>query len=72
LIVIFGIYGAARGDELVKVVKDIRAEGDVYLVSIPDTKTHKERKFYVDIEYASYVRRYINLCPPNVGNSRFF
>lgn len=73
VITIFGLYGATLAVELTKVVvEDIRVEGEIFMVVIPETKTNLARKFAIDIEYAGFMRKYINLRPKNVPHRRFF
>lgn len=73
VIMIFGVYGASRADELTKVeTKDVRKEGAVYIIKYEDTKTNIMRSFTVEDEYATYVEKYIALRPINVPHNRFF
>ncbi|KAJ6647342.1 hypothetical protein Bhyg_02564, partial [Pseudolycoriella hygida] len=60
VILILGIYGATRADELTKMVlADIQVQGDVYLVQIPHTKNYFPRSFTIEQEYATYLRKYL-------------
>lgn len=70
---IFGVYGATRADELTKVnVNDVREEGNVLVIKIPETKTNVVRTFTVENEYAALIRKYAKLRPSTVGHNRFF
>ncbi|KAJ6642738.1 hypothetical protein Bhyg_07692, partial [Pseudolycoriella hygida] len=56
VILVLGIYGTTRADELTKLVlKDIEVQGAVYLVKIPDTKNKLPRSFTIEQEYAAFV-----------------
>lgn len=73
MVLIFGITGATRKDELLKMeIDDIKERGDrIYLVNIPKNKTDTPRSFTICDNYYDIVKKYINLRP--AGNlTRFF
>lgn len=73
VIMIFGVYGATRADELTKVhVSDIREEGNIIIVKIPETKTNVVRTFTVEDQYAECIKKYMNLRPQKIDHNRFF
>lgn len=70
---IFLISGITRTDDLVKVgVNDVVEQGSVFLIKITEKKTNSIRSFTVESEYASCVRKYIELRPSYVTHDRFF
>lgn len=70
---IFGICGACRSHELPAVLlDDIQKKEDVYLVSIPDTKTHVKRSFTIGEPFFSIVKKYADLRPATVQHKKFF
>ncbi|XP_077256510.1 uncharacterized protein LOC143894243 [Temnothorax americanus] len=70
---IFEVCGACRREELVNIkVNDIEDKETVLLVKIPTTKTYKPRSFIISDEFYTISKKYINLRPKNVQNSRFF
>lgn len=70
---IFGLLGACRTDELVKItVDDITNHGNLILVKIPKTKTCVPRSFTVSDDYLRIVENYRQLRPDNVPTNRFF
>lgn len=71
---IFGIHGACRGNELLKItVDDIEKHSDeLLLVKLIDTKTKIDRSFIIRGQYKSIVENYQNLRPPNMKTNRFF
>lgn len=77
VILIVGIAGACRRDELVKmVVDDIEDKESILIVNIPDSKTYNSRTFTVTnnatLDYLSIYRKYISLRPKNCTNRRLF
>ncbi|KAF2881012.1 hypothetical protein ILUMI_25160 [Ignelater luminosus] len=74
VILILGISGSCRCDDLVKLkIEDIEDFGSSLLVRIPDSKTHKMRSFSViGEEYISKYRKYVSLRPPGMDEQRFF
>lgn len=77
VILILGIAGACRRDELVKmVVDDIEDKESILIVKIPDSKTYNSRTFTVTntttLDYLSIYRKYISLRPKNCTIRRLF
>lgn len=73
MILIFGIYGATRTDELTKVLlTHIKEQGEVIIVRIPETKNNVLRTFTIEGFYTEYVRKYMKLRPANAKCDRFF
>ncbi|XP_043481887.1 uncharacterized protein LOC122510983 isoform X1 [Leptopilina heterotoma] len=73
VIAIFGIFGALRGDELVKVTtKDVERQGSLYLIKVRVTKNLNPQSFVIPEQFSSYLEKYINLRPKNVTTDRFF
>ncbi|XP_050315414.1 uncharacterized protein LOC126749762 [Anthonomus grandis grandis] len=71
--VIFGISGACRMDELVKMtVQDIQDLLSKLLVTIPDSKTNTSRSFIVNEMYLNLYRKYVSLRPRDMNTTRFF
>ena len=73
VVLVFGVFGAPRVDELTKLmVGHVREKDDLFLVDIPhDNKTEADRFFVIEA-YGDYVRRYRQLRPKNVPHDRFF
>lgn len=70
---IFGICGATRCDELNKLeVADVEDLGGKYLVSIRDSKNGLPRKFVVGDLFYERVKKYISLKPSDFETERFF
>ncbi|KAL0879211.1 hypothetical protein ABMA27_002994 [Loxostege sticticalis] len=71
---IFGIHGACRGNELVKItVDDIENHSDqLLLVKLTDTKTKIDRSFIIRGEYKRIVEKYQSLRPSDIKSNRFF
>lgn len=74
VLLIIGVSGACRRDELVKMtVDDIQDEGSVVLITVPDTKTNGQRIFtIINPEYIRIFRTYAECRPPHVSCKRFF
>ena len=73
VIAIFGICGACRSDELTKIlVEHVKDHDGVYIVSIPDTKTHISRVFTIGSNFYPIVQKYINMRPAHAPTKRFF
>lgn len=67
------MYGATRGDELTRVeLKDIKEHGELFVITIPETKTKIVRKFTLENEGAGYLRKYLALRPATTTSTRFF
>lgn len=71
---IFGVTGACRGIELLKItVNDLQKHSDsLILVNLTDTKTKIDRSFVIRDEYVKIVEKYQSLRPCNMTNNRFF
>lgn len=68
-----GVFGACRGDEIVKLTTDnVTDDGFEIVVRIPDSKTKEPRMYPVNIRFVKYIREYISLRPPNITTNRFF
>ncbi|KAJ8685454.1 hypothetical protein QAD02_021247 [Eretmocerus hayati] len=85
VVLIFGICGAMRCDEMVKLlttdVRDMASPVEMneqnqnqfqFYVSINDTKTFNPRSFVIGSIFYSTVKAYIDLRPTNWDNSRLF
>ena len=73
MVLIFGIAGACRREELWKIsLHDIADLGSKLLVTIPDNKTKKPRSFVVNEMYMEIYRKYCSFRPKNYDNTRFF
>jgi hypothetical protein len=77
-VLIFGIAGACRRCELVKLsTKDVSDEGTFLRVIIPVTKNYEPRDFVITEGCAKYnlielVRKYMALRKPTTPHDRFF
>lgn len=70
---IFGVYGAMRSNEFVKLrVVDVIEKDDIFVIQVMENKTRIDRSFIVQNEYAEYVRRYRELRKPGTDTDRFF
>lgn len=76
---IFGLAGACRREELMKITTDdIEDNGNILIVTIPCTKTNKPRKFVVcdpgedKPSYIDLYQKYKALRPKNCQHKRFF
>lgn len=70
---IFGVAGACRTDEILNVmVQHVAIEGNILLITIPDTKTKIQRKFTIDDPFCDMVKKYMSLRPKNCSHHRFF
>lgn len=71
---ILGISGACRREELVKMtIDDIEDVGSVLIVKIPDSKTYSERTFTVsNAKYIEIYRKYTALRPQTPSSRRLF
>ncbi|XP_031332895.1 uncharacterized protein LOC116163187 [Photinus pyralis] len=73
VVVIFGIYGACRREELCNIkLTDIEDLGSQLLVKIPCNKTNKPRSFIVNDTYLETYRKYAAVRPSNFHCNRFF
>ncbi|XP_043481274.1 uncharacterized protein LOC122510576 [Leptopilina heterotoma] len=73
VIMIFGIFGALRSDELVKVkVEHVKKQGEIYHVIVPVTKNMMPRSLTITGEFCKYVENYSKLRPKLATEDRFF
>lgn len=73
VIIIFGIYGALRCEELTNLkFADIERQGNLLLVKIPKTKTYVAKSFTISPEGQPWVMQYIKLRPAHCTEQRFF
>ncbi|CAH1369752.1 hypothetical protein MTP99_000982 [Tenebrio molitor] len=78
IVLIMGIFGACRCDELVKMsVDDVTEVGTYLSIDIPMTKTDKPRRFVIVKEGCSadpiaLYQKYISLRPANIKHNRLF
>lgn len=76
IILIFGIFGACRRDDLIRLtLEDVEDNGRFLVVFLRDGKTHKSRSFTITKEGCpfdpcSFYRKYINLRPTNMKTTR--
>lgn len=75
---VIAVSGGCRCDELVKMcINDIEDKGDLLLIHIPYTKTHKRRSFTIlstgfGINPINLYRKYISLRPKKISTTRLF
>lgn len=68
----FGLYGATRTDELVKLkINDVQKQGNIFVVDLHDTKT-TDRSFVIKGPYVKIVEKYIDVRPEHANTDRFF
>lgn len=68
-----GIAGACRREELTKMtLDDVKEQGDIVLINIPDSKTYTSRNFVLCGRGQEYLKKYLNLRPPQVTTRRLF
>lgn len=78
VVMIMGIAGACRREELVKImIDDVEDRNEFILVNIPNTKTNISRSFTItekagEVDYAGIFRKYIAVRPENCQCKRFF
>lgn len=73
VVLVIGIAGACRREELTKMTTEhIREEGEVFLITIPDSKTHATRQFVLCGRDREYLKQYMSLRPQQVTNKRLF
>ncbi|KAJ8979351.1 hypothetical protein NQ317_016080, partial [Molorchus minor] len=74
VVLILGISGACRRDELTKMTVDNRREKDsILIVKVPHTKTNIQRIFTVsNLDYIDIYRKYAALCPSYATSRRLF
>ncbi|KAJ8975624.1 hypothetical protein NQ317_005737 [Molorchus minor] len=70
---IFGVSGACRMDELVRMtLQDVEDIQSKLVTSILDSKTKKPRSFAVNQMYLNVYRKYVELRPENINSVFFF
>ncbi|KAJ3662274.1 hypothetical protein Zmor_006629 [Zophobas morio] len=68
---IFGICGACRSHELKDLeIQDVQDLGSALFVTIPKTKTNLPRSFTIVNTHYKICKRYINLRPQGIDNTR--
>ncbi|XP_039307828.1 uncharacterized protein LOC120358251 [Solenopsis invicta] len=73
VILIFGICGALRCDELTKLkIQDVENNGNKYLVSIHESKNDMPRQFIIGDLFYKKVTQYMSLRPKDQFTDRFF
>lgn len=77
VVLIMGVFGALRRDEMVKMtIDDIQDKGCVILVKVPETKTGEAKGFTIveeeEIGALKLVRQYVALRPMALRQRRFF
>lgn len=61
---IFGVYGALRCQEITNIeTTDIKEHGQMFLVSIHETKTKVSKSFGIMPEHHSLIKNYMMLRP---------
>lgn len=70
---IFGICGALRCDELIKLkLQDVKRLGNKYIVSVNDTKNDMPRQFIIGERFYGIVNQYISSRPDDQFIDRLF
>lgn len=78
VVLLMGVSGACRCDELIKMtIDDIQDKGRYIYVLVPDSKTHKPRSFTIvqekfSVDVLGIYKKYASLRPNNVSHRRFF
>lgn len=79
VILVIGVFGACRRDELVNMlVKDVSDVGVHIVINIPQSKNGQQRSFVIiedkddDMHALKLIRQYISLRPPHAQTNRFF
>lgn len=72
-VLVFGVIGASRGDEITYVMNDfVRDNGQEIIISMPSIKTKASKVYKIDGILAQIVRQYKQLRPPKETTDRFF
>lgn len=79
VVMVIGVFGACRRDEIVKLsVDDIQDKDSIIIVNLPNTKTNVTRTFVItnneqaSVDILALVRKYISLRPTSLTSRRFF
>lgn len=78
VILIFGIFGACRRDDLISLTVDcVKDNGPYFLVFLKDGKTHRNRSFTITddgciFKPSNLIRKYMALRPTHCKTSKFF
>ena len=73
VILVFGICGALRCDELTNLqFRDVEDDGKKFVVTIKDTKTYIDRQFIIGDQFYHIVKQYVNIRPSSDAPDRFF
>ncbi|XP_031337109.1 uncharacterized protein LOC116166313 [Photinus pyralis] len=78
VILVFGIFGACRRDDLIRLtIDDVEDNGRFLVVFLRDGKTHRSRSFTITEEGCSFqpcklVRKYVALRPKDIASQKFF
>ncbi|XP_043479876.1 uncharacterized protein LOC122509710 [Leptopilina heterotoma] len=73
VVLIFGLSGCCRKQEIYSIkMGDIKKQGELLEVIIPDTKNNVPRRFVVDPKFVPVIEKYIALRPLNVPRENFF
>lgn len=76
-VLVMGVFGACRRDELVKMrFTDLRDLGTHLLINIPQSKNGQQRSFLIieesEMNALSLLRRYVSLRPKGASDDRLF
>lgn len=72
MVCIFGVSGALRVDEILKIdTDDIERHANLLLVRVLETKTKVARSFTVTGPFHDIVQKYANLRSPQTTHNRF-
>lgn len=76
VILVMGVFGGLRRDELVKMtIDDIEDRGTVLVIKVPETKTSTSKSFTIieeDLGALNLIKKYTTLRPAGIKERRFF
>ncbi|XP_050295536.1 uncharacterized protein LOC126735541 [Anthonomus grandis grandis] len=76
VILVMGVFGGLRRDELVKMtIDDIEDRGTVLVIKVPETKTSTLKSFTIieeDLGALNLIKKYAALRPAEIKERRFF
>lgn len=77
VVLIFGVAGACRREELTKMtIDDVEEAGSIIIVRVPDTKTNIDRTFTISsnrfFDSIKIYKKYVNLRPKSCCHRRLF